>query len=147
MTGLAHRIWSQCGDELDLFLDQVHALSRQEIGTGGLDCAATAMGRRRSLTSADVSVDVVGFVAHSSGSGSSALGVSVALRFHRDGSISQHHWEEAHAWAGAVAGGSWMAAEFVESVETPEGVVFHYSLIEDQIPYYSWTPPEPPESL
>ncbi|MGX9898935.1 hypothetical protein ACW0JT_01930 [Arthrobacter sp. SA17] len=142
MTGLAHRIWSQCGEELDLFLDQVHALSRQEIGTGGLDCAATAMGRRRSITSADVSVDVVGFVAHSSGNGSSALGVSVALRFHREGSISQHHWEEAHAWAGAVAGGSWMAAKLVESVETSEGVVFHYSLIEDHIPVYTWTPPE-----
>ena len=128
--------------DLDLFLDQVHALSKQEIGTGGLDCAATSMGRRRSITSADVSVDVVGFVAQSPGNGASGLGVSVALRFHSDGSISQHHWDEAHAWAGAVAGGSWMAAEFIESVETPGGVVFHYSLIEDQIPYYSWTPPE-----
>jgi hypothetical protein len=146
-TALAHRIWRECGEDLDLFLDQVHALSRQEIGaTGGFDCAATAMPRRASLTSSGVFVDVVGFIGGpthggSTHGGSSGLGISVALRSHQEGIISQRHWEEAHAWAGAVAGGSWMAAQFVECVETPQGVVFRYSLIDDQIPYYSWMPP------
>jgi hypothetical protein len=134
---LAHRIQLQCGAELELFRSRLYALNALDIGTGGLDAAATAMAQRRSLTSQDVSVDVVGYMGGRPVGGRTNVGVSVAMNVHASGSASPVRWEEAHAWAGAVADGPWIAAEFVGSRESPHGMVFQYALT-DALAAYSW---------
>lgn len=129
---LAHRIQLQCGAELELFRSRLYALTALDIGTGGLDAAATAMAQRPSLTSQDVSVDVVGYMGARPIGGRTNVGISVAMNLHASGSASPVPWEEAHAWAGAVADGPWIAAEFVGSREIPHGMVFHYALTDSQ---------------
>lgn len=122
----------QCGAELSLFRDRVSALAWQDIGTGGLDGAATVMAPRPSLATPGMSVDIVGFAQWHALSGTAAVGISVAMLLDSDRGDSDHaagvYWEEAHAWAGAVAGGPWAAAEFTGSQEAPGGVVFQYLL-------------------
>jgi len=56
ITALAQRIRTECSAELSLFQNQVLSLIRQDIGTGGLEGAATAMARRPSLASSGVTV-------------------------------------------------------------------------------------------
>jgi hypothetical protein len=128
ITALARRIRTQCSEELTVFRDQVYALTWQDIGTGGLDGAATAMAPRPSLTTPGVSVDIVGFAQCQPSDGAAAVGFSVALRLVSERGPAGVHWDEAHAWAGAVAGGPWVAAEYTGSQEAPGGLVFHYLL-------------------
>ncbi|MBT2521917.1 hypothetical protein [Arthrobacter sp. ISL-28] len=128
----------QCGAELSVFRDRVSALAWQDIGTGGFDGAATVMASRPSLATPGVTVDIVGVAHWHAPSGTAAIGISVAMllgsdRGGLDGGDSDRaaagvYWEEAHAWAGAVAGGQWAAAEFTGSQEAPGGVIFQYLL-------------------
>ena len=73
--------------------------------------------------------------------------VAVSMSVQPGRMASAVHWEEAHAWAGAVAGGAWAAAEYVGSQESPDGMVFHYALknAEDSaaVPEYSAVPEYP----
>jgi hypothetical protein len=126
ITALVHRIRTQCSAELDTFRSQVHALARQDFGAGGLDAAATTMARRPCLATPGVSVDIVGFTCPGSSGPSVRVAVSMSVQPGRVASAV--HWEEAHAWAGALAGGEWAAAEYVGSQESPDGMVFHYTL-------------------
>lgn len=128
ITALARRIRAQCSEELTVFRDQVYALTWQDIGTGGLDGAATAMAPRPSLTTPGVSVDIVGFAQRQASGGPAEVGFSVALRLVSERGPAGVHWDEAHAWAGAVAGGPWAAAEYTGSQEAPGAIVFHYLL-------------------
>lgn len=135
ITALAQRIRAQCSGELSVFRDQVSALVWQDIGTGGLEGAATAMASRPSLASPGVTVDIVGFTEWQPAHGTASVGVTVGLRLDAGRSAAGVHWEEAHAWACAVADGPWTLAEFIGSEETPGGVVFHY-LLKDQVTFY-----------
>jgi hypothetical protein len=135
ITALVHRIRTQCGAELNTFRSQVHALARQDIGSGGLDAAATTMARRPCLATPGVSVDIVGFTCPHSSDGAPSVRVAVSMSLQPGRMASAVHWEEAHAWAGAVAGGEWGAAEYVGSQEGPDGMVFHYALKNAEDPY------------
>lgn len=128
ITALVHRIRTQCSAELKLFRSQVHALTWQDIGPGGLDAAATTMARRPCLATPGVSVEIVGFTRWLPAHGTAAVGVAVAMNLHPDRRASSVHWEEAHAWAGAVAEEPWVTAEYIGSQESPGGMVFHYAL-------------------
>ncbi|MFF2315182.1 hypothetical protein ACFVTE_02820 [Arthrobacter sp. NPDC058097] len=118
-----------------MFRSQVHALASQEIGSGGLDAAATTMARRPCLATPGVSVDIVGFTCPRSSEGRPSVRVAVSMSLQPGRRASAVHWEEAHAWAGAVAGGEWAAAEYVGSQESPGGMVFHYALKTAEDPY------------
>lgn len=135
ITALAHRIRTQCGAELSVFRDRVSALAWQDIGTGGLDGAATVMAPHPSLATQGMTVDIVGFAQWHAPSRTTAIGISVAMLLDSDPVPAGVYWEEAHAWAGAVAGGPWAAAEFTGSQEAPGGVVFHYLLKAHEAPY------------
>ncbi|MFE4545344.1 hypothetical protein [Arthrobacter sp. NPDC056727] len=128
ITALVHRIRTQCSAELNTFRSQVHALARQDIGAGGLDAAATTMARRPCLATPGVSVDIVGFTCPRPSAGKPSVRVAVSMSLQPGRMASAVHWEEAHAWAGAVAEGEWVAAEYVGSQESPDGMVFHYTL-------------------
>lgn len=135
ITTLVHRIRTQCGAELNTFRSQVQALARQDFGAGGLDAAATTMARRPCLATPGVSVDIVGFTCCRPSGGRPSVRVAVSMSLHPGRRASAVHWEEAHAWAGAVAGGEWAAAEYVGSQESPDGMVFHYALKAAEDPY------------
>lgn len=135
ITALVHRIRTQCSAELKLFRSQVHALTWQNIGPGGLDAAATTMARRPCLATPGVSVGIVGFTRWLPAHGTAAVGVAVAMNLHPDRRASSVHWEEAHAWAGAVAEEPWVTAEYIGSQESPGGMVFHYALKSADDPY------------
>ncbi|MFC9334403.1 hypothetical protein [Arthrobacter sp. NPDC057009] len=141
ITALVHRIRTQCSAELNAFSGQMQALARQDIGAGGLDAAATTMARRPCLASPGVSVDIIGFTSPRSSSGQPSVRVAVSMSMQPGQIASAVHWEEAHAWAGAVASGGWAAAEYVGSQESPGGRVFHYFLKSEDdpvsIPEYS----------
>ncbi|MGN7252913.1 hypothetical protein [Arthrobacter sp. SAFR-014] len=140
ITALVHRIRTQCSAELSTFRSQMHALARQDIGSG-LDAAATTMARRACLATPGVSVDIVGFTCPRSSGGTPSVRVAVSLSVQPGRVASAVHWEEAHAWAGAVASGEWAAAEYVGSQESSAGMVFHYALKNaedpDAVPEYS----------
>ena len=78
ITALVHRIRTQCSAELNLFRSQVHALTWQDVGPGGLDAAATTMARRPCLATPGVSVEIVGFTRWLPADGTAAVGVAVA---------------------------------------------------------------------
>jgi hypothetical protein len=87
-----------------------------------------------------MTVDIVGFAQWHAPSGTAAVGISVAMLLDSGSGDSDHaaagvYWEEAHAWAGAVAGGPWAAAEFTGSQEAPGGVVFQYLLKSHEASY------------
>ena len=79
ITALVHRIQTQCGAELNTFRSQMHALASQEIGSGGLDAAATTMARRPCLATPGVSVDIVGFTGPRSSVGRPSVRVAVSM--------------------------------------------------------------------
>ena len=156
ITALAQRIRTECSAELSLFQNQVLSLIRQDIGTGGLEGAATAMARRASLASSGVTVEIVGFTEWRPSALAASVGITVVLRLVAGNSIGG--WqaagrpvyrqsaggrpdagilrEEAHAWASAVAAGPWAAAEFLGCEEAPAGPVFHY-LLKEPVAFYT----------
>ena len=147
ITALVHRIRTQCSAELNAFSGQMQALARQDFDSGGLDAAATTMARRPCLATPGVSVDIVGFTCPRSAAGKPSMRVAVSMSLQPGRMASAVHWEEAHAWAGAVAGGEWAAAEYVGSPESQDGRVFHYTLINADdpasVPEYSADYPIP----
>jgi len=155
ITALAQRIRTECSAELSLFQNQVLSLIRQDIGTGGLEGAATAMARRPSLASSGVTVEIVGFTEWQPAARAASVGITVVLRLVADSvgawqaagrPVHQESaggrpdagilWEEAHAWASAVAAGPWAAAEFLGCEEAPAGPVFHY-LLKEPVAFYT----------
>ncbi|MCE3291326.1 MAG: hypothetical protein K0Q84_263 [Arthrobacter sp.] len=156
ITALAQRIRTECSAELSLFQNQVLSLMRQDIGTGGLEGAATAMARRPSLASSGATVEIVGFIEWQPAARAASVGITVVLRLGAGNSAGAWQaawrpvcqqsagggpdagilWEEAHAWASAVADGPWAAAEFLGCEEAPAGPVFHY-LLKEPVAFYT----------
>jgi hypothetical protein len=126
---LTRRIQTTCGQELQAFRRQVHALAWQDICAGSVEGAATAMAPQPSLATQGVSVEVVGF-AHRPAPERTTFMVSVALHLHPYRRARGVYWEEADAWAHAVAGEQWTGVERQGAQESAGGRVFHYALTE-----------------
>jgi hypothetical protein len=124
---LTHRIQVICGDELSLLRRQMYALARQDIHEGAVDGAATAMARKPSCVNHGVSVDVVCFATRPTGQAANFM-ISVAMRMHPERRAGDVYWEEADAWAQAVAGNERVRVEPRGSRDSPVGRVFHYAL-------------------
>ncbi len=127
---LTRRIQMICGDELSLLRRQMYALAWQDIHEGAVDGAATAMPRKPSCVNHGVSVDVVCFALRPSVE-DAAFMISVAMHVHPDRRSGDVYWEEADAWAQAVAGHEWFRVEPRGSLENSGGRVFHYALTDE----------------
>lgn len=127
---LARRIHMICGDELSLLRRQMHALAWQDIHEGAVEGAATAMARKPSCVNHGVSVDVVCFALRPSNQDATFM-ISVAMHVHPDRRSGDVYWEEADAWAQAVAGHEWCRVEPRGRLENPGSSVFHYALTEE----------------
>jgi hypothetical protein len=126
---LTRRIQATCSEEVSLLRRQMYALAWQEIREGGVEGAATAMARKPSCVNNAVSVDVVCF-AQSATVEDAPFMISVAMHIHPDRRSGDVYWEEADAWAHAVAGHEWFGVEPRGGLETLDGMVFHYALTE-----------------
>jgi hypothetical protein len=60
--------------------------------------------------------------------------ISVAMHVHPDRRAGDVYWEEADAWAQAVAGHEWFRVEPRGRLENPGSTVFHYALTEQPAP-------------
>jgi hypothetical protein len=146
ITALAQRIRTECSAELSLFQNQVSSLVWQDVGTGGLEGAATAMASRPSLASPGMTVEIVGFTEWQPTAPAATVGITVALRPEAGQSVARQlfagqtfagiHREEAHAWASAVAAGPWAGAEFIGCQEATGGLLFHY-LLKEPVAFYA----------
>jgi hypothetical protein len=140
---LTRRIETTCGEDLSVFRRQLNALAWQDIREGGVEGAATAMARKPSCVNHGVSVGVVGYAGRPV-SGGTGFMISVALHVHpgRAGSV---YWEEADAWAHAVAGQQWSGVERRGGVDHLHSRVFHYALTVEAAPaavLADWSVPE-----
>jgi hypothetical protein len=126
---LTGRIQATCADELSLLRRQMYSLAWQEIREGGVEGAATAMARKASCVNQGVSVDVVCFAQRATLEDAPFM-ISVAMHLHPDRRSGEVYWEEADAWAQAVAGHEWFRVEPRGGLETLDGRVFHYALTE-----------------
>ncbi len=124
---LTHRIQMICGDDLSLLRRQMYALARQDFDEGAVDGAATAMARKPSCVNHGVSVDVVCFALRSTTEQASFM-ISVGMHVHPDRRPGDVYWEEADAWAQAVAGHGRFGVEPRGGLERPGSRVFHYAL-------------------
>ena len=129
---LTRRIETTCGEDLSVFRRQLNALAWQEIREGGVEGAATAMARKPSCVNHGVSVDVVGYAGRPV-SGGAGFMISVAMHVH-PGWAGAVYWEEADAWAHAVAGQQWAGIEPRGGVDNLYSRVFHYALTADAGP-------------
>jgi hypothetical protein len=107
----------------------MYSLAWQEIREGGAEGAATAMARKASCVNQGVSVDVVCFAQRATLKDAPFM-ISVAMHLHPDRRSGEVYWEEADAWAQAVAGHEWFRVEPRGGLETLDGRVFHYALTE-----------------
>lgn len=128
---LTRRIQITCGDELSLLRRQMYALAWQDIHEGAVDSAATAMARKPSCVNHGVSVDVVCFALRPTNEDATFM-ISVAMHVHPDRRSGDVYWEEADAWAQAVAGHEWFRVEPRGRLENPGSRVFHYALTETE---------------
>lgn len=126
---LTGRIQMTCGDELSLLRRRMYALAWQDIHEGAVETAATAMARKPSCVNHGVSVDVVCFALRTTNE-DAAFMISVAMHVHPDRRSGDVYWEEADAWAEAVAGHEWFRIEPRGRLDNPGGKVFHYALTE-----------------
>jgi hypothetical protein len=124
---LTRRNLAICGDELSLLRRQMYSLEWQDIREGAVEGAATAMARKPSCVNLSVSVDVVCFAQRASLEEAPFV-ISVAMHLHPDRRSGDVYWEEADAWAQAVAGPEWLNPEPRGNLETLDGRVFHYAL-------------------
>ncbi|MEJ1181374.1 MULTISPECIES: hypothetical protein [unclassified Pseudarthrobacter] len=131
IKALTRRIQVSCGDELSLLRRQMYALARQDIHEGAVDSAATAMARKPSCVNHGVSVDVVCFALRPTNEDATFM-ISVAMHVHPDRRSGDVYWEEADAWAQAVAGHEWFRVEPRGRLENPDSRVFHYALTETE---------------
>lgn len=128
---LTHRIQMICGDELSVLRRQMYALGRLDIHYGGVEGAATAMARKPSCVNQGVSVDVVCFALRSTTDVASIM-ISVAMHVHPDRRPGDVYWEEADAWAQAVAGPEYSGVEPRGGLEKPGSRIFHYALTAEE---------------
>ena len=135
---LTRRIHTICGDELSLLRRQMYALAWQDIHAGAVDGAATAMARKPSCVNHGVSVDVVCFAVRPTPHVVTFM-ISVAMQVHPDRRPGDVYWEEADAWAQAVAGHERFRVEPRGALENPPGRVFHYALTEE-VPAFGEAP-------
>ncbi|GAB2735868.1 hypothetical protein ACX801_13010 [Arthrobacter bambusae] len=132
---LSQRIRTICDEDLKWFREQVFALADQDAFAEGVEGVgvATAMQQKPSMITRGLSVEVVGFTQRNVQEANKFM-VSVSLYRHSNGSPANVYWEEAHAWADAIAHVLWTTAEFNGSQETPSGKSFHYVLEDFEAP-------------
>jgi hypothetical protein len=140
---LTRRIETTCGEDLFVFRRQLNALAWQDILDGGFEGAATAMARKPSCVNHGVSVGVVGYAGRPV-SGGTGFMISVGMHVH-PGRAGPVYWEEADAWAHAIAGPQWSGVERRGGVDNPHNRVFHYELTAEAAPEAvadDWSVPE-----
>lgn len=116
-----------CGSDLAAFRAQLCSLALRDVYEDGLETAVTAMPRRVSLLTDGTSVNIVGF-GTSANYGPPQLTLSVTMLLDYPRWPLDVFWDEAHAWAEAVAGPPLMVAGLTGSQELADGMVFHYRL-------------------
>jgi hypothetical protein len=124
-----------CGEELSLLRRQMYALAWQDIHDGAVEGAATAMARKPSCANQGVSVDVVCFARRPDADDATVFVISVAMQVHPDRPPGEVYWEEADAWALAVAGNEWFRVEPRGGLEKAGSRIFHYALAEEAPAY------------
>ena len=127
---LTRRIHMICGDELSRLRRQMCAVAWQDIHEGDVDCAATAMACKPSCVNHGVSVDVVCFALRPTPDVVTFM-ISVAMHVQAGRPFGDVYWEEADAWAQAVAGHERFRVEPRGGLENPGGRAFHYALTEE----------------
>ncbi|WP_133247530.1 hypothetical protein [Arthrobacter sp. H-02-3] len=113
------------GEELASFRTRLGALAHQDIGTEGVDGAVTAMIPMASVVSPEVSVEVVGFTQNPQRDHSTFV-VSVALHLIPRRRPRTVYWDEADAWALALAGTQWAGVERWGTREIADGQATTY---------------------
>lgn len=116
-----------CGSDLASFRAQLCALARRDVYAEGLESAVTALPRRASLLTGGTSVEIVGF-GTSASYGPPQLTLSVTMQLDYPRWPLDVFWDEAHAWAEAVAGPPLAVGGLTGSQELVDGMVFHYRL-------------------
>jgi len=116
-----------CGADLAAFRARLCSLAQREVYADGLESAVTTMPRHPSLLTEGSSVDILGF-GTCAGYGPPQLTLSVAMLLDYPRWPQEVFWDEAHAWAEAVAGHSMAVAGLSGSRENEVGKVFHYRL-------------------
>ena len=124
---LTHRITMLCGSELATFRSQLAALAREDMYSSGLESAVTALQRRPALLTEGSSVTIVGFGTKPA-AGPPVLTLSVSLLLDYQRWPLDVFWDEAHAWADAVAAPALVVAGISARHEDENGMVFHYRL-------------------
>lgn len=124
---LTHRINMLCGADLAAFRARLCSLAQRDVYADGLESAVTTMPRHPSLLTEGSSVDILGF-GTCAGYGPPQLTLSVAMLLDYPRWPQEVFWDEAHAWAEAVAGPSMSVAGLSGSRENEDGMVFHYRL-------------------
>lgn len=124
---LTHRINMLCGADLAAFRARLCSLAQRDVYADGLESAVTTMPRHPSLLTEGSSVDILGF-GTCAGYGPPQLTLSVAMLLDYPRWPQEVFWDEAHAWAEAVAGPSMAVAGISGSRENEDGMVFHYRL-------------------
>jgi hypothetical protein len=109
---------------------QMYALVWQDIQEGAVEGAATAMARQPSCVNHGVSVDVVFFALRPEQEDATFM-ISVAMHVHPGRRSGDVYWEEADAWAQAVASPGWFRVEPRGGLEVPGSRVFHHALTEE----------------
>lgn len=124
---LTHRISMLCGADLAAFRARLCSLAHRDVYADGLESAVTTMPRHPSLLTEGSSVDILGF-GTCAGYGPPQLTLSVAMLLDYPRWPQEVFWDEAHAWAEAVAGPSMTVAGLSGSRENEDGMMFHYRL-------------------
>ena len=131
---LTRRIHMICGDELSQLRRQMYAVAWQDFHEGDIDCAATALARKPSCVNHGVSVDVVCFTLRPTPDVLTFM-ISIAMHVEAGRRSGDVYWEEADAWAHAVAGHERFGVEPRGSLENSGGRVFHYALTEEAMAF------------
>lgn len=116
-----------CGADLAAFRARLCSLAERDFYADGLESAVTTMPRHPSLLTKGSSVDLLGF-GTCTGYGPPQLTLSVAMLLDYPRWPREVFWDEAHAWAEAVAFPSMAVAGLSGSRENDDGMVFHYRL-------------------
>lgn len=113
------------GEELTQFRLRLRALADQDIGAEGVDGAVTAMTPMASVASQEVSVEVVGFTQGPEQDYATFV-VSVAMHVNPRSRPGAVYWDEADAWAHALAGNQWAGVERRDTREISDGQASNY---------------------
>lgn len=140
---LTQRINMLCGADLAAFRARLCSLAQRDVYADGLESAVTTMPRHPSLLTEGSSVDILGF-GTCAGYGPPQLTLSVAMLLDYPRWPQEVFWDEAHAWAEAVAGPSMAVAGISRSRENEDGMVFHYRLKVTEPAAAAASAPRPP---